>query len=108
MALFDIHAAEVASRQRRRAKKLSFTFAEVGAVSYEEQYREQLLAGKKIEMLKPVNDRASKCIGILSNPVIGRLCSTTSANVASTKPGGREHSRTKTSRKPSHSASTLN
>ena len=32
IALFDVHAAEVASRQVRRAKKLSFTFAEVGAV----------------------------------------------------------------------------
>jgi hypothetical protein len=47
VALFDVHAAEVASRQLRRSKKLSFAFAEVGAVSYEEQYREQLLAGEK-------------------------------------------------------------
>ncbi|WP_433965484.1 RES family NAD+ phosphorylase [Tunturiibacter gelidiferens] len=44
VALFDVHAAEVASRQLRRAKKLSFTFAKVGAVFYEGQYREQLLA----------------------------------------------------------------
>ncbi len=44
IALFDVHAAEIASRQLRSAEKLSFTFAEVGAVSYEEQYRKQLLA----------------------------------------------------------------
>jgi hypothetical protein len=31
----------------RRAKELSFTFAEVGAVSYEEQYRKQLLASQQ-------------------------------------------------------------
>lgn len=47
IALFDVHAAEVASRQLRRAKKLSFTFAEVGAVSYEEQYRDQLQASQQ-------------------------------------------------------------
>jgi hypothetical protein len=46
IALFDVHVAEIASRQLRRAKKLSFAFAEVGAVSYEERYREQLLAGQ--------------------------------------------------------------
>jgi len=44
IALFDVHAAEVASRQLRQANKLSFAFAEVGAVSYEEQYRDQLQA----------------------------------------------------------------
>lgn len=47
IALFDVHAAEVASRQLRFAKNLSFTFAEVGAVSYEEQYRKQLLASQQ-------------------------------------------------------------
>jgi RES domain-containing protein len=46
IALFDVRAAEIASRQLRRAKKLSFLFAEVGAVFYEEQYREQLLASQ--------------------------------------------------------------
>ncbi len=47
IALFDVHVAEIASRQLRRAKKLSFTFAEVGAVSFEERYREQLLAAQQ-------------------------------------------------------------
>lgn len=47
IALFDVHAAEVASRQLRRAKKQSFTFAEVGAVSYEERYRDQLQASQQ-------------------------------------------------------------
>ena len=47
IALFDVHAAEIASRQLRCTKKLSFTFAEVGAVSYEEQYRKQLLASQQ-------------------------------------------------------------
>jgi hypothetical protein len=47
VALFDVHAAEVASRQLRRAKKLSFTFAKVGAVCYEEHHREQLLAAEE-------------------------------------------------------------
>ena len=46
IALFDVHAAEIASRQLRRAKKLSFIFGEVRAVFYEEQYREQLLASQ--------------------------------------------------------------
>jgi RES domain-containing protein len=46
IALFDVHAAEIASRQLRRAKKLSFIFAGVGAVFYEERYREQLLASQ--------------------------------------------------------------
>lgn len=44
IGLFNVHAAEVASRQLRRAENLSFTFAQVGAVSYEEQYRKRLLA----------------------------------------------------------------
>jgi RES domain-containing protein len=47
IALFDVHGAEIASRQLRCTKKLSFTFAEVGAVSYEEQYRKQLLASQQ-------------------------------------------------------------
>ena len=47
IALFDVHAAEIASRQLRCTKKLSFTFAEVGAVSYEEQYRKQLPASQQ-------------------------------------------------------------
>ena len=46
IALFDLQVAEIASRQLRRAKKLSFAFAEVGLVSYEERYGEQLLAGQ--------------------------------------------------------------
>jgi hypothetical protein len=47
IALFDVHVAEIGSRQLRRAKELSFTFTGVGAVSYEERYREQLLAGQQ-------------------------------------------------------------
>jgi hypothetical protein len=43
IALFDVDVAEIASRQLRRTKKLSFTFADVGSVSYDERYREQLL-----------------------------------------------------------------
>jgi hypothetical protein len=42
VVLFDIHAAEVASRQLRQTKKLSFSFRNVGAVSYVDRYREQL------------------------------------------------------------------
>ncbi len=47
IALFDVNAAEIASRQLRYAKGLSFTFAEVGAVFYEEKYKGQLLAGQQ-------------------------------------------------------------
>jgi RES domain-containing protein len=48
IALFDVHVAEVASRQLRHTENLSFTFVEVGAVSYEERYRKQLLASQQV------------------------------------------------------------
>jgi RES domain-containing protein len=47
VALFDVQAAEVASRQLRQAEKLSFSFKRVGPTSYIEQYREELSAAEE-------------------------------------------------------------
>ncbi|MBL8209677.1 MAG: RES family NAD+ phosphorylase [Bryobacterales bacterium] len=47
IALFDVHAAAVASRQLRRSKKLSFIFAKVGPVLYEDQYKARLLESEE-------------------------------------------------------------
>jgi hypothetical protein len=42
VALFDVNVAEVASRQLRQVKKLSFSFRRVGAPTYVEKYKEHL------------------------------------------------------------------
>lgn len=42
VALFDVDAAEVASRQLRAVKELSFSFRQVGSPEYVEKYKEKL------------------------------------------------------------------
>jgi RES domain-containing protein len=42
VALFDVNVAEVASRQLRQVKKLSFAFRKVGATAYVEKYKAHL------------------------------------------------------------------
>jgi len=43
IAIFDLAIAEVVSRQLRQANKPSFSFSKVGAVAFEEKYKEILL-----------------------------------------------------------------